>query len=323
MPAQKVSDDEFIRLFAKLKSPTLVAKSTGINLRNVHARRRRIEKRHSIQLAALPPQAENIRLNYLKDVNKARSISLEIKNGCIIVGSDCHYWPGLISTAHRAFVKFAKDLKPSVIVLNGDIMDNVTNSAHARIAWDKAPDIKEELSAVCERLDEIQAAAKKSKLIRTIGNHDVRFETALSARVPTYEGVKGFSLDDHLIGWDSTWAVRINDHTIIKHRIKGGVHATWNNTVDGISTVTGHLHALQVRPRTVMSTVNNGTIYGVDTGTMADPWGPQFNYLEEGPRQWRSGFAVLSFIDGVLMPPEVVQVLDEGIVYFRGQKIEV
>lgn len=323
MAKATVTDEEFIDLFKSIRSTTLLAKHLGLNIRTVQARKTRIEARYNIELTSMGSPVELAKSRFEIEYGQVRTIRYEITNGSIIVGSDCHYWPGIVSTAHKAFVKLTKDLKPSMVVLNGDIMDNVANSAHARIRWDKAPDVNDELKTVCERLEEIRAVAGKAKLVRTHGNHDIRFETALSARVPMYEGVKGFSLDDHLIGWASAWAIRVNDHTIIKHRIKGGIHATWNNTVDGISTVTGHLHALQVRPRTVMSTVNRGTLYGVDTGTMADPWGPQFHYLEDGPRQWRSGFVVLSFIDGYLMPPDIVQVLDEGVVYFRGQRIEV
>jgi hypothetical protein len=116
----------------------------------------------------------------------------------------------------------------------------------------------------------------------------------------------------------------VNGHTLIKHRIKGGIHATWNNTADAqISTVTGHLHNLRITPRTTMSPLNGGNLYGVDTGMLADPWGPQFAYCEQGPRNWRAGFAVLTFRAGLLMPPELVQVVEDGVVWFRGSRIEV
>jgi len=50
--------------------------------------------------------------------------------------------------------------------------------------------------------------------------------------------------------------------------------------------------------------------------------GPQTAYAEDDPRNHRSGFAVLSFVDGELMQPELVMVLDEqaGSVTFRGKK---
>jgi hypothetical protein len=58
----------------------------------------------------------------------------------------------------------------------------------------------------------------------------------------------------------------------------------------------------------------------VDTGTLAQPHGPQFDYAENNPSPHTSGFAVLTFKDGVLLPPELVEVLDDR-AYFRGQCI--
>jgi hypothetical protein len=56
---------------------------------------------------------------------------------------------------------------------------------------------------------------------------------------------------------------------------------------------------------------------------MANLDDPAFEYAEDNPKNWRSGFAVLTFWQGKLMPPELCEVISEGIVYFRGQIIEV
>jgi hypothetical protein len=109
---------------------------------------------------------------------------------------------------------------------------------------------------------------------------------------------------------------------MIKHRYHNGIHAAYNNTMkSGASIVTGHLHALQVRPYTDY----NGTRYAVDTGTLADPFGAQFTYAEDNPANHRSGFAVLTFHKGKLMPPELCEVVneEEGLVFFRGRSFAV
>jgi hypothetical protein len=51
----------------------------------------------------------------------------------------------------------------------------------------------------------------------------------------------------------------------------------------------------------------------------------QFSYTENNPVNWRAGFAVLTFINGKLMPPELAEVVneDEGLIYFRGKLIKV
>jgi hypothetical protein len=56
---------------------------------------------------------------------------------------------------------------------------------------------------------------------------------------------------------------------------------------------------------------------------MADPWGPQFAYLEDAPRDWVAGFAVFTFRNGDLQPPELVTVIEPGAVFFRGKVIDV
>ena len=248
---------------------------------------------------------------------------VELPDGHILVGSDAHYFPGAPSTAHRAFVKVIRDVKPAVVVLNGDIFDGASISRYPRIGWDNKPTVKQELDAVFERLGEIEDAAGAAKLYWTLGNHDSRFETFLAANAPQYEGVSGFSLKDRFSKWIPCWSVWINDDTVIKHRFKSGIHAPHNNTMWGGKTmVTGHLHSLKVSPLSDY----NGTRFGVDTGTLAHPYGMQFSdYLETNPVNWRSGFALLTYWKERLLWPQLVHVLDEqaGLVEFGTTVFEV
>jgi predicted phosphodiesterase len=256
---------------------------------------------------------------------------VELPDGIIIAAGDAHYWPGRASTAHRALVHMCTHLKPNVMVLMGDIIDGSTVSRWPVGSWiDHAgrPTIIAEVAAAQERLREISAALDGSaELHWVMGNHDGRFETYLIEHAPEFAGVEGTRLKDHFPLWTPSWSVRVNDGmhtpTVLKHRWKGGEHAAFNNAVKaGTNIVTGHLHALQVSPYTDY----RGTRYGVDSGTLAVPYGPQFvHYTEDNPVNWRSGFAVLTFVGGRLLPPEIVQVIDEaaGLVCFRGQLLEV
>jgi hypothetical protein len=80
--------------------------------------------------------------------------------------------------------------------------------------------------------------------------------------------------------------------------------------------VTNHLHSQKVTPYTDY----NGDRWGVDTGTLAEPFGPQFqDYCEDNPVNWRSGFAMLTFERGRLLQPELIRVVEEGVVDFRGR----
>jgi predicted phosphodiesterase len=314
----KSTDDEFIALWNKHHSASRVAEALDMDVRAVYLRRKSVERKHSIVLTATDKRSPNFKVTI---PNNGVRTKVEIDNGVIMVASDCHYYPEIISTAHKAFVKLIPELKPKMIVMNGDVFDGGGISRHSPIGWKKLPSVKQELDACQDRLNEIESASKSTLLHWTWGNHDLRFNTRLASQVGTaFEGVHGMNLTDHFPRWKFSTSIMVNEHTMIKHRYHNGIHAVYNNTLkSGTSVVTGHLHSLKVTPWTDY----NGSRYGVDTGTMANLDDPAFEYAEDNPKNWRSGFAVLTFWEGKLMPPELCEVISEGLVYFRGQVIEV
>lgn len=254
-------------------------------------------------------------------IEHAARINLRIKNGIVVIASDGHYWPGKASTAHRALVHFARKLGPEAVIFNGDAFDGARISRHPPIGWEKRPTVADELAACKLRLGEIIGASPRSKHIWTLGNHDARFETRLATAVPEYANVQGVHLNDHFPDWTSCWSVWINNSVVVKHRNRSGIHAPHNNTVNsGKTIITGHLHSAKVTPFTDY----NGTRFGVDTGCIADPNGPQFvDYTEDGPKNWISGFAILTFQNNKLLWPELVTVWDRNSVQYRGEIIKV
>lgn len=320
MVAPAVSNEEFIELWRVHKSATKVAKLIGVGLANVHRRRRNLERQLGIQLESDNPLSENYKHLQTAHLSKSR-LHLGIENGTVLVFSDAHFWPGIRTTAFQGLLWAIKELKPKVIINNGDAFDGASISRHPRIGWDSKPSVIEELKACEMALGEIEDAAGRAKLIWCLGNHDARFENRLAANAPEFQGVKGFSLKDHFQAWTPCWSAWPTEDVVVKHRYKGGIHATHNNAVGGgKSIVTGHLHSLKVTPYSDY----NGTRYGVDTGTLADATGPQFeDYLESNPVNWRSGFAVLTFHNGRMLWPEVVHSLGGGLVEFRGKVVDV
>lgn len=312
--------ERFLEVWNRHRSPTLVSQELGVSVRNVQARRRRIEAAQKITLAAADSRSAHYYPHIEPRQHPARH-KLEVTNGHVIVFSDAHFWPGVRTTAFRGLLRLINDLKPVAVINNGDAFDGASISRHPRIGWDSKPTVIEELKACKERLQEVEEAAGRAKLIWPLGNHDARFETFLAANSPQFQGVKGFQLRDHFDKWEPCWATWINDDVVVKHRYKVGVHATHNNTVaSGKTMVTGHLHSLKVTPYDDY----NGTRFGVDTGTLAEPSGPQFeDYLETNPVSWRSGFIVLTFVEGRLLWPDVVRVFDFDRIEFRGQIIDV
>ena len=317
----RITESEFIEAWKTFGSAVAVADHFGIDVRNIHKRRRSIEARNGIQLIGVAKNSPDAKIVY--PANGVRATT-EIDSGVVLVASDCHYWPDVISTAHRAFVKLVKELSPKIVVINGDAFDGASISRHpAGGTWQSLPSVKQELEACQDRLEEIQKAATGAQLHFCWGNHDLRFNARLQQQVgDTFKGVMGMSLNEHFPLWRFSMSLMINGNVQIKHRLYNGIHASYNATLkSGISTVNGHLHSLKVTPWTDMT----GTRYGVDTGSLADVWGDQFSYTEDSTRNHRSGFAILTFYDGKLMPPELCEVIDEeeGLVYFRGVVIKV
>jgi hypothetical protein len=308
--------DEFVKLFEQYGG-TETARRLGIGERNVYDRRRKLEMR--LRRPIYAPSDKRVRVT---PTDFPQRIQTTMQDGIVIVGSDAHYWPGSGSTAHRAMVQAIKEYKPVAVVQNGDVFDGASISRHPPIGWESNPSVEDEINACRERLGEIEAAAgSETELFWTLGNHDARYETRLATAAPEYAKVHGVHLKDHFPKWRNSFSLFINDDVVIKHRLKGGIHATHNNTVQsGRTIVTGHLHSLKVTPYSDY----NGTRWGVDTGTLADPYGPQFNdYTEDAPVNWRSGFVILTFEGGELMWPEVVHVRSPGIVEFRGKRYAV
>jgi len=320
MVARKVEDSEIIGGWKVDPSPSRLARKFGMALRTLQSRivKLRLDG-HDL------PTPDRRSPHFGKDVVKLNvhpaAINLGIEDGEILIGSDSHYWPGIVSTAHKAFVEMAKDRKPKIIIKNGDEADFPQISRHAPIGWESRPKLSEEVDNLKAMLSEIEKVSPNSRRIWPLGNHDARFETRLATQAPEYANIHGVHLKDNFALWEPCWAVFINNDTVVKHRMRGGMHATRNNTLNaGRTMVTGHLHSLKVTPLSDY----NGTRWGVDTGTMADPYGPQFyNYTELNPLDWRSGFVLLTFVKGRLLWPETVWVSGPDEVQFRGKTYRV
>jgi metallophosphoesterase superfamily enzyme len=323
MPSAIHSDGQIISVIENSESMAEASRQLGINVSALYKRRKRIESKVKEPLKG--PNDNHQMKTRLEATTHPKAQNLGILNGTVIVFSDAHFWPGIHTTAYRGLLWAIKELQPKAVIANGDIFDGAGISRHPRIGWAKAPTVMQELKACTLAMGEIEEAAKKArhnvKLIWPLGNHDARFETFLAANAPQYEHVKGFSLRDHFPDWEPCWSVWLNDSTVVKHRFKGGIHATHNNTMwSGKNIITGHLHSLKVTPFTDY----NGVRYGIDTGTLAEPYGPQFeDYTEQGPLNWRSGFAVLTFSNGKLLLPELATTHGPDSLEFRGRVIDV
>jgi hypothetical protein len=315
---KEISDETFLALWETHRSAIKLAQITGLSERRVHARRRELESKFGVELTSPDKRSPSYQVTVPQD--RVRTIA-DVVDAHVLVMSDAHYLPGEKSLAHRAFVAMCKELKPKLVIANGDILDLAGLSRHDPIGFEEQPTVKSELEVLQERLAEIEDACKGvgTIFLRTIGNHDLRFERYLAMHAASYKGVAGFRLADHIPRWSESWSVLINDTCMVRHRpVTGGIHSAYNSTLKaGISYVHGHLHRLCVTPWADYT----GIRWGVDTGTLARLDSRAFLYLEDAPTPWSSGFAVLSFDHhGRLLPPELCQIMGEDAI-FRGRVI--
>ena len=242
-----------------------------------------------------------------------RLISIKAPNTKWIIGSDFHIWPGKEPKIFEAFCKVASDLKVDGIILNGDVIDGARISRHPMLRKSAAPKIDKEIEAAKQWLQKLPNTKYRCW---TVGNHDIRIDNYIAANANELSDYI-ISLQEHFPTWKMAYAFDINDIEV-RHRFRGGVHTAYNNAVhSGVSMITGHTHQLQVtavRDR-------RGTRYGIETGLMADPVGPQFEYTEGQPNRWQQGFVVISFDeDGMMLPPELCEIAN-GRPAFRGSYV--
>jgi len=327
----RISDAEFISVWNLLNSCTEVAKHFNMLERNCYAKRRKIEQKYNILLGiknthnsngdSIPEEIAKMVTSSRVEVN-----TLSLKNGVIVIGSDCHYHPKHIPVAHKAMCNVIADLGPKVsaIILNGDLLDGGTISRYPmqRSADMQKPSLFQEIEAVQERLTDFENLKKYSgaKLMRTIGNHDLRVSAKLMGAVGgLYEGVVR-TLKDYLPLWAESFRIDVNDDTVIIHDWHGGIHADWNNVLKsgGFNVITGHTHQMSCKAHRGFG---NKTHYGVSLGFMADEYQSEFDYrLGKPGLNWQSGFAVLTWVDGIMLHPEFCAVRDDNQAYFRGKR---
>ena len=202
----------------------------------------------------------------------------------------------------------------------GNFVLRLCKTDNLRIGSSKRDDYRERYvgNVWCLRVPHGNFMVRRNGSAYFTGN--CRFECKLAASAPEFNGVSGFSLHDRFPLWTPCWSTWINDTVVVKHTFRAGIHGGYNSTLhSGKTTVTGHTHQLDVRALADY----NGTRWGIQTGCLADPYGPQFDYTQDNPRSHNSGFAVLTFINGRLAWPEVVRVVENGLVEFRGREWEV
>lgn len=308
--ADRITDEEFLLIWERSgRSPTGVAEFLGWPVRSVFRRRGEMAKR-GFELRTVPRAGTGAFDWQAEAPAYTPRIKLEIRDGYIVTFSDVHVWPGIRSFATDALMIVLKELKPKIVVANGDVLDGATISRHDPLGWGRLPDLRGELYAAKAFLSEIEGLTPKAEHIFCAGNHDSRFDRRLSKDVPEFQGVPGFKLQEQFRDWRFCYSLLVNEDTepsFFLHAHMGGVHAPRNNVLRaGCTTFTGHLHSQKSMPVTTLLHEWDG----VDGGMLADRDGPQFGYVASRPVDWREGFAVQRYDkEGLRYPAELCRVI--------------
>jgi hypothetical protein len=307
------TDDQFAALwFEHGCSPAAVTVATGLNRRTVYERADQIRAKGR----DLPTISQNP--GYLRPMwTYPRERRLDLADAVVMIASDLHMWPQSLQPRppiQDVFLGLAHELKPTAIILNGDVIDATRISRHAQIRGMKTPTVTEEADALLAFCNELPAARHRHV---TFGNHDIRVDNYLAAAANELADWSG-KLSDRIGGWEWSYSVILNDDVEVRHDWHGGIHAAYNNVSRaGISFVTGHTHHLECKSYRD----RRGVRYGIECGMLNDPLGPQWEWVHGRPTRWQAGFVVLTFDEeGRLLPPELCQWVD-GRALFRGRAL--
>jgi hypothetical protein len=314
----KVSADEFVKAWATYGGrPTEIAKALGLDLRNVLSRRNRLERLHGISLPTT--DAYNRATSHSPPAHFERRRRFEVHDGTVIVFSDPHWLPDHDQVGQQALEALVSRLKPKLIVCGGDALDGTqisrfdpTRGHHKQFG------LREQLDCMVEHFNAIQKVAGKAQFAWTIGNHDLRLSRYVAVQAEHLLDMPFTRLEDWAPAWPLSWTVEVNaggpGMTVIRHRNQAGMlHLQAQKA--GCHYVHGHLHRLNIHRMATFA----GCRYSVDTGSLADPDSDAFDYAEGGPDH-AQGFAVLTYKDGHLLPPELCEIV-HGVAYFRGAAV--
>ena len=247
-------------------------------------------------------RSEVTRLVIKRDQVQVRLHTVQAKpvssNRCLIL-SDIHI-PYHDQAALAIALEFARDWKPTVIVLNGDILDAQEISSHPK---DKHNPItfQDEINEARQFLRVLRHDHKKARIYYTMGNHENRLERYLTQHAPELSSVTSLALDELLdlqaLGIefiDQRCKLTVPPFEIFHGSIirkDAGNSVRGHMTRRGGSVAMGHTHRMGI----VARTDRNGVHWGVENGHLSDP-DPDWTHDPD----WQQGFSCIEETDGAV-----------------------
>ena len=279
--------DELIRVRVALgESQKSVAKDLGVTEWKV-----RLVVRQQLTETVIRREAKAVRLHAVK-VSAAKAER-------VLVLSDVHI-PYHDHGALAVAMAFAKAWKPTLVVLNGDILDAHQISTHPKNASNVIT-FQDEINEVRQFLRAIKRDHSKARIVYTMGNHEDRLERYLVNHSPELSSVQRLSLCELLdfaeIGIEfidkrsklRVGPVEIFHGTAVRAHAGNSVRAHMLRRGGGV--VMGHTH----RMATIARTDRHGVHWGVENGHLSDP-DPSWTLDPD----WQQGFTTIEVVGGLV-----------------------
>lgn len=238
--------------------------------------------------------------------------SSTIPSDKIVVASDFHI-PFHSVDLLKAFVTFLKDYKPTMIILNGDIVDFYDLSR-----FDKDPKrigvLQTELDIAYSVLYMIKASCPDSKLVYVKGNHEDRLKKFLWKN-PSISSLRDLELERLLRLEDFGNIELVEEYSyqgkvLFTHgdlvRKHSGYSAKAEFEKSLTSGVSGHTHRLGSH----YVTTGKGNEFWIESGCMCKT---NASYIKGVPN-WQNGFVVIETY-GELINPLIVRAIDNRFIF--------
>ena len=225
-------------------------------------------------------------------VSDGRSVRIYGDN-VVAVLSDAHA-PYMDQHAIDAACEVIAHEKPSIVILNGDMID-----FYALSRYDKQPDrvleLQEELdSCIGQVLRPLRQAAQHAEMYYINGNHEERLTRYVHAH-PEISGLKALSLPSLLRLSEFSiehvdYSIELNESAIITHgrtvRKWAGrsVHGELERIRYGASVVMGHVHRLA----RIVTRTRAGMVWGIEAGCLCS-LAPEYDPAPD----WAHGMAIV------------------------------
>lgn len=250
---------------------------------------------------------------------------IEVGDFDLIFFTDPHNWPHHLVDPSDSFyilleyIRFAvkrskKTGRKLLIICGGDAFDGASISRFPLNYWEDKPSVLEELEACKWYMGEIERIGAGAEFHWIIGNHDLRFDRTLANNAHEFEGLEGFSIQEHFPNWEFHFSLLINDKYYFIHNIHSGKHAGYNNVRDTAThTFTGHTHRLLTRRVDFL----RDYAVAIEGGTLAPRSSPAFQYTKGQKGDWQEGFVIAS-VEEERFGYQLVHV-DNGCAWIEGE----